>query len=196
MDSESSTFFPTPKDFKRWLDEHHKTETKLWVGYYKKATKLPSITWPESVDQALCYGWIDGIRKRIDDNSYMIRFTPRKTTSIWSAVNIARVAELSKEGLMQPAGTSAYEKRSEKKSERYSYEQKNVTLAPKYEKQIKSNAKAWDFFSQKLAPSSRTQSIWWVMSAKKEETQLRRLSILIESSEKGNKIPPLGYGVK
>ena len=161
------------------------------MGYYKKSTKKPSITWPESVDQALCYGWIDGLRKSIDEESYKIRFTPRKPTSNWSAVNIDRIEFLTKEGLMKPAGIEAWNKRLENKSKVYSYEQqKKAKLLPEYEAQIKANPEAWEFFSN-LAPSYKAQTIHWIMSAKREETRQKRLDITIESSAQGLKIPQI-----
>lgn len=183
-------FFTTQNRFRGWLEKNHDTKDELIVAYYKKASGKPSMTWSESVDQALCFGWIDGVRRSIDDVSYCIRFTPRRPRSIWSPVNIKKMRVLSKEGLLTDAGKAAYRKRSRKRSERYSYEQRDVQLAPEYEKKIKANRKAWSYW-QKLAPSYKKQSIWWVMSAKKEETRLRRLGILIESSATGEKIPPL-----
>ena len=184
-------YFPTPSDFREWLDKNHQSETELWVGYYKKATKKQSITWPESVDQALCYGWIDGLRKSIGGESYKIRFTPRKPTSIWSAVNINKIEILTNEGLMMPAGLAAWEKRSLKKSKIYAYEQEKPTkLSPEFEARIKAIPKAWEFF-QNLAPSYKKQTIHWVMSAKREETREKRMGIMIQSSEEGLKIPQM-----
>ncbi|SNT04856.1 Uncharacterized conserved protein YdeI, YjbR/CyaY-like superfamily, DUF1801 family [Ekhidna lutea] len=186
-------FFPTPQDFRKWLEENHKSETELWVGYYKKATGKPSITWPESVDQALCYGWIDGIRKRIDDEAYQVRFTPRKPNSHWSNVNIKRIEELTKEKQVTKAGLEAYKKRKLENSGRASFEQKEVKLSKDFETRMKANKKAWTFFTSKLAPSYRKQSIWWVMSAKREETREKRLITLIECSGREEKIPPLKW---
>ena len=183
-------FFPTPEDFRSWLQENHDKQEELWVGYYKKATKKPSITWPESVDEALCFGWIDGLRKSIDEESYKIRFTPRRPSSIWSAVNIRRFEELKKLGRIRSPGQAAYERRKEKRSERYSYEQGTLELAEAYEKKIRANKKAWDFF-RSLPPSVQKPSIWYVMSAKREETRLRRLETLIQCSEEGQRIPQL-----
>ncbi len=185
------TFFETSSEFRTWLEEHHDTTQEVWVGFYKTSSGKPSITWPEAVDEALCFGWIDGIRKSIDDVSYTIRFTPRKSSSIWSSVNIKRVGELSKLGLMRPAGLKVFEERDQKKSGLYSYEQrKDSKLDPAYEKQLKANKKAWDFFQSQPA-SYQQPAIWWVMSAKQEETRLRRLATLIEDSEHGRTIPPL-----
>jgi uncharacterized protein YdeI (YjbR/CyaY-like superfamily) len=178
-------FFPTPADFRAWLAKNHATASELWVGFYKKASGRPSITWPESVDEALCVGWIDGIRKTIDAESYKIRFTPRKRTSTWSAVNIARVAELAQQGRMKPAGLAAFEQRSEAKSGIYAYEQrKNAALDPAAEKQFRANAKAWKFFQAQPAGYRKTAA-WWVISAKREETRAERLATLIADSAAG-----------
>jgi len=178
----SPHFFATPEDFRRWLEKHHASASELWVGFYKRGTGKPSITWPESVDEALCVGWIDGVRKRIDDESYVIRFTPRKATSTWSAVNIKRMGELIREGRVLPAGLAAFEKRSEKKSGIYSYEQrKEVELGEAYERQFRAHGAAWDYF-QAQPPWYRRLATWWVVDAKKEETRQRRLATLIEAS--------------
>ena len=191
MTDSDPTFFPTPEDFRTWLHTHHKTQTELWVGFYKKATGIATITWSESVDQALCYGWIDGIRKKVDDKSYKIRFTPRRVNSHWSAVNLAKMKELEKKGLLQAAGIAIFEKRKVAKEKRYSYEENNITeLSPVFIKELKTNEKAWAFYDN-LAPSDKKATIHWVMSAKKEETRLRRFKTLVESSEQGLKIPPI-----
>lgn len=184
------TFFETPQNFRDWLERYHNQRTELWVGYYKKATGRASITWPESVDQALCFGWIDGIRKSLGDESYVIRFTPRRQKSIWSEVNLKRINELIELGLVHEFGLAAYERRTDKTSARYAYEQGDVALSKEYEEQIKANPKAWDYF-EALPQSYKKPSIWWVMSAKQKETQLRRLGILIECCEKGERIPGL-----
>lgn len=183
-------FFKTPADFRAWLEKNFDQIDEQWVGYYKKATKIPSITWPESVDQALCFGWIDGLRKSIDEKSYKIRFTPRRPASNWSAVNINRINELIKEGLVQPAGLAAFERRREDKSRIYAYENKPATLKEEYESEFRKHAKAWSYF-QNMAPYYRKMMINWVMSAKREETRLRRLGILIQSSEENQKIPSM-----
>jgi len=185
------TYFATPSAFRRWLEEHHQTAQELWVGFYKTSSGKPSITWPEAVDQALCFGWIDGVRKGIDDASYTIRFTPRKPQSIWSAVNVKRAQELARLGLMRPAGLKAFEERDQKKSGLYSYEQrKGSQLDPAYEQQFKANKQAWEFFQSK-PPSYQQPAIWWVMSARQEETRRKRLVRLIEDSEHGRTVPPL-----
>lgn len=181
-------FFSTPAKLNQWFEKHHESKDELLVGFYKKGTGKPSITWPESVDEALCFGWIDGIRRRIDDDSYSIRFTPRRKNSNWSARNIKRYAILCKEKRIQPAGKREYEKRKPADSGTYAYEQTDPQLESKYEKQFKSNQLAWKHF-QALAPSIRRPSIWWVVSAKKEETRQRRLAKLIKCSEAGEILP-------
>lgn len=180
-------FFNNQEEFNDWLEEHSEA-SELWVGYFKKSTGRASLTWSSSVDVALCFGWIDGIRKTIDEQSYKIRFTPRKIKSVWSAVNVNKVKTLIPLGIMRPAGMHVFNKRSDEQG--YSSEHRIVLLASEYEEQIKANQSAWQFFTN-LAPSYKRDSIWWVMSAKKEETQLRRLGILITSSEVGLKIPTL-----
>ena len=184
------TFFRTPSQLREWLETYHTTTDELWIGYYKKDTGKPSITWPESVDQALCYGWIDGVRKRIDDISYTIRFTPRKSGSIWSSVNITRAQALIAQGHMQPAGLDAYQVRRENKSGIYSYEQRSVELPEPYNLMLKKNRVAWSFF-QAQPPSHRKAVSWWIISAKREETRLKRLEKLIEYSVQGHTLPEL-----
>lgn len=184
-------FFKTQNDMRNWFEKNHKKLDEQWIGFYKKHTGKQSITWSESVDQAICFGWIDGLRKSIDDESYMIRFTPRKPDSNWSAVNIKKVEELTKLGLMKPEGIEAFKKKKDHKSKIYSYEQKEVKLDKKLEDIFKKNKKAWNFFNKKLAPSYRKVSIRWVMSAKREETRMNRLKILIDSSSKEETIPGL-----
>jgi uncharacterized protein YdeI (YjbR/CyaY-like superfamily) len=185
------TFFATPADFRAWLEEHHDKSQELWVGYYKKGTGKPSITWPESVDEALCFGWIDGLRKRVDEASYMIRFTPRKATSTWSAVNIKRVEELTAQGRMHPAGLKAFEHRTAEKSGAYAYEQSETArLEAAQEQQFRANRQAWEFFQAQAAWYRKT-AIWWVVSARKEVTRQTRLATLIEDSAQGRTIRPL-----
>ena len=184
-------FFKTPADFRVWLEKHHATELELSVGFYKRDSGRPSITWPESVDAALCYGWIDGVRNSIDEVSYRIRFTPRRATSTWSAINVKRVAELTKLGLMCPAGVKAFDARKGDKTGIYAYEQrKNAKLPPAFEKQFRANKKAWDFF-QSQPPWYRRTTTHRVISAKQEETRLRRLAELIKDSELGQPIKGL-----
>ncbi len=183
-------FFSSQKDLRKWFEKNHENETELFLGYYKVHTKIPSVTWSQSVDEAICFGWIDGIRKSIDEKSYYIRFTPRNPKSIWSEINIAKFEKLSKAGLVHPKGIEAFNKKMVEKSKIYSYERKNAKLSKEYEKEIKKNKKAWEYFC-KLPPSTKHTTIYWIMSAKKEETQKSRLKILIESSEQNLKIPPL-----
>ena len=178
------TFFRTSADFRKWLEENHATAAELWVGFYRRASGKPSITWPESVDEALCFGWIDGIRKRIDEISYKIRFTPRRRGSIWSAINIKRAQQLTKEKRMRPAGAKAFEARRKYRSGIYSYEQRTAELPEPYAKMLKKDKAAWDFF-QAQAPSYRKMVAWWIVSAKKEETRLIRLKKLTGASAKG-----------
>lgn len=183
-------FFKTPSEFCHWLEKHHAQSTELWVGFYKKGVGKASITWPESVDEALCFGWIDGIRKSLDDLSYTIRFTPRKARSIWSAVNFKRMQELIKLKRVRPAGLRAFEVRSEQRSAIYSYEQRVHKLDDAYEKKLRANRKAEMFFRSQAPWYQRTAS-YWVMSAKKEETRLKRLATLIDDSANERRIGPL-----
>lgn len=184
-------YFASPAEFGEWLATYHSEEKELWVGYYKKGTGIPSLTWQESVDEALCYGWIDGIRKTVDEQRYKIRFTPRKANSNWSAVNINRMAELSALGRVQPAGLLAFEKRTEEKSAIYAYEQrKDIVLEDTFERQFRANVKAWEWFQSRPA-SYRQGALYWVMSAKKEETRLKRLVTLIEDSANERTVAPL-----
>jgi uncharacterized protein YdeI (YjbR/CyaY-like superfamily) len=181
-------FFPTSTDFRSWLRANYNKRSELWVGFHKKAIGRPSITWPESVDEALCVGWIDGLRKTIDAESYKIRFTPRKKTSNWSAVNIGRVQELTRLGRMRPAGMKAFELRKEEKSGIYAYEnRKSAVLGEAAAKRFKSHPKAWAFF-QKQPAGYRKLATWWVISAKKEETRQQRLEKLIAQSEAGKRL--------
>jgi uncharacterized protein YdeI (YjbR/CyaY-like superfamily) len=180
-------YFRSPSDFRRWLEKNHATRQELWVGYHKKNSRQPSMTWPESVDEALCFGWIDGIRKSVDDLRYMIRFTPRRRGSIWSAVNIKRARELSDKGLMEPAGMAAFNARKENKSGIYSYEQRSANLDVPYEKKLKQNKVAWDFFYAQ-PPSYRKAVGWWIVSAKQEATRVKRLERLMRESARGKRL--------
>ena len=180
-------FFKTPAALRKWLAANHTKSKELWVGFYKKDSGKPSITWPESVDEALCFGWIDGVRKRLDDESYVIRFSPRKPTSIWSAVNIRNVERLSKEDRMRPAGVKAYEARKEFRSGIYSYEQRSPELVEPYASTLKNNKAAWRFFSAQPA-GYRKMMNWWIVSGKREETRLARLARLIQASENCERI--------
>jgi uncharacterized protein YdeI (YjbR/CyaY-like superfamily) len=181
------TFFRTPGDLRKWFAKHHGTEDLLWVGFYKRDSGEPSITWQESVDEALCVGWIDGIRKSIDERRYKIRFTPRRRNSVWSAVNIGRVAELKKEKRMQPAGLEAFAARRENRSGIYSYEQRPVELPEPYASALARHARAAAFLAAQ-PPSYRKLATWWVLSARKEETRASRLDKLIEASLAGKRV--------
>jgi len=185
------TFFPAPPDFRAWLETHHDKFPELLVGFYKKDSGKPSITWPESVDAALCFGWIDGVRRSIDETSYTIRFTPRRPTSTWSAVNIKRVKQLKKTGLMHPAGLKAFAARSARKSGIYSYEQReSAKFTREQERQFRADKPAWEFFRLQ-APWYQRLTTYWVVSAKKEETKLKRLSVLIDHSRNRRTLPRL-----
>ena len=184
-------FFATPKTFRAWLETDHEKKRELSVGFYKKGSGKQSITWAESVDQALCFGWIDGVRKSVDDVSYTIRFTPRKPGSTWSAINVTRVEELRKLGLMDPAGMRAFERRQDDNTGIYGYEQgKAAKLDAAAERRFRANKMAWQFF-QNQAPWYRRTAAWWVVSAKKAETRQRRLATLIEDSAQGRPIATL-----
>ena len=181
------TYFRTPADLRQWFEKHHETETELQVGYYKKSSGKPSITWPESVAAALCFGWIDGIRRNVSEDSYTIRFTPRKRTSIWSSVNIKIALELIEQGLMQAAGLAAFKARREYKSGIYSYEQRTADLPEPYLSQLKKHKTAWKFFESQ-PPGYRKIAMWWIVSAKQEETRLKRLKKLIAESAAGRRL--------
>jgi uncharacterized protein YdeI (YjbR/CyaY-like superfamily) len=175
-------FFPTPAAFRLWLKAHHARKRELLVGFYRKGCARPSITWSESVDEALCFGWIDGVRRRIDHESYSIRFSPRRATSTWSSINIKKMATLMREGRVRPAGLKAFELRAAKKSGIYSYEQRKAArLDAASEKEFRSHNTAWQFF-QAQAPSYRQTVTWWVVSARKEETRRSRLARLMTAS--------------
>ncbi|NKB96887.1 MAG: bacteriocin-protection protein [Pseudomonadales bacterium] len=180
-------FFSDQEEFRDWLESHPEAR-EIWVGYFKKGSGRATLTWSASVDVALCFGWIDGIRKSIDDQSYKIRFTPRKAGGVWSAVNVKKVKALEQLGKMKPAGMQVFNNRID--AQGYSSEQRNVKLAKEYEQQLKANPSAWQFFSS-LAPSYKRDSIWWVMSAKKEETRSRRLGVLIASCAAELRVPTL-----
>ena len=181
------TFFKTPADFRNWLAKHHDTAAELWVGFYKKDSGKASITWPESVDEALCVGWIDGVRKKVDDVSYKIRFSRRRPRSVWSSVNIKRITQLLQEGRMLAAGEEAFARRLENRSGIYAYEQRPTELPDPYGKKLKQNKAAWKFFESQ-PPYYRKLATWWVVSAKQEETRLKRLQKLIEVSAEGRRV--------
>jgi len=182
-----ATFFATQAEFRKWLAKNHKKEAELIVGYYKVDSGKPSMTWLQSVDQALCFGWIDGIRRSIDKESYCIRFTPRRSTSIWSAINIKKVEELTKAGLMMPEGQKAFDLLKENKSRIYSHEKEATPLTKDYEAKFKKNKLAWNFFNSQ-APSYKKVMIHWIMNAKQEKTRLSRLEKTIEISGLGKRM--------
>ncbi|MBK7230874.1 MAG: YdeI/OmpD-associated family protein [Saprospiraceae bacterium] len=175
-------FFKDQDEFRNWLEKNHLKETEIFVGFYKINSGKASMTWSQSVDQALCFGWIDGVKYSIDDESYKIRFTPRKKNSIWSAVNINKFEKLKTLGLLKPEGIASFNLRKESRSKIYAFENEEIKFSPEFEKIFKSNKKAWDYF-QSLAPSYRKPSSNWVMSAKQESTRLKRLMELIADSE-------------
>jgi uncharacterized protein YdeI (YjbR/CyaY-like superfamily) len=179
-----AVYFAAPAEFGKWLGKSHAAETEILVGFYKRDSGKPSMTWPQSVDEALCFGWIDGVRRRVDELRYTIRFTPRKTGSIWSAVNIRRVEELSRAGRMRRPGRKAFEARSETRSRVYSYEQKHEGLSEPYAGVLRKNGAAWKFFESR-GTWYRKKASWWVMSAKRDETRTARLAKLIAASARG-----------
>jgi uncharacterized protein YdeI (YjbR/CyaY-like superfamily) len=185
-------FFSTPDQFRAWLEKNHDKEKEILVLFHKTKTGKQCMTWPQSVDEALCFGWIDGIRKSIDDSSYTIRFTPRKPLSIWSAVNVRRAEQLIKQGLMKPAGRAAFEKLDADRSKVYSFEQGRIEFSNEFKKQLKNNKRAWKNFKS-MAPSYQRAATWWVMNAKKEVTRQRRLKTLIQDSSEGMRIKPMRY---
>ena len=181
------TFFKSGDDFRSWLEKNHDMQQELLLGFHKKASEKGGITYKEALDEALAFGWIDGVRKSVDDASYTIRFTPRKAKSIWSMVNIKRVGELTKLGRMRPPGLKAFEGRDLKRAKLYSYERKTSKLDGELEKRLKANKKAWEFF-QAQPPGYQRVISWWVISAKQEETRFRRLERLIKDSENGRRV--------
>lgn len=180
-------FFKTPDDFRAWLNKHHADTPELWVGFYKKASGKGGISYQDGVDAALCYGWIDGIKKRVDDHSYTHRFSPRRKRSIWSLVNTRRMAQLIKEKLVAEPGLRAFNERDDKRSGAYSFEQRQQPLAPAYEKLFKANQAAWVFFRAQ-PPGYQKLAKFFIMSAKKEETQRTRLQTIIDKSASGTRL--------
>jgi len=180
-------FFAKPADFRKWLEKNHNKKSELLVGFWKVHTGKPSMTWSQSVDEALCFGWIDAVRKSIDEESYTIRFCPRKPDSNWSGINIKKIEELTQKRLMHPAGIAAFEKRDEKKSRIYAYETEMMKLDPAYEKKFKANKKAWDWF-QLQGNYYKKQMVARIMTPKQETTRESRLKKLIEASAKGKKL--------
>ncbi len=187
-DPTAPKFFRTPRHFRSWLAKNHERADALWVGYYRKETGRPSITWPESVDEALCFGWIDGIRKKVDDISYKVRFTPRRAKSVWSVVNIARIAVLAREERMQPAGVAAFQRRDENNTRRYSFEiRATAKLSPADEREFRRDREAWRFFDAQ-PPGYKRLAAFWVIDAKRKETRRARLERLIATSRARRRI--------
>ena len=181
-------YFASPAEFRAWLEANHGTETELLVGLHKKATGVAGMTWSQAVDEALCFGWIDGIAHRVDDRRWSIRFTPRRRGSNWSAVNVRKVAALTEEGRMRPAGLRAFEARSGSSTGVYSFEQPtDPKLTRDQQRRFRADTEAWAYFSSET-PSYRRTTVWWVISAKKETTRERRLAQLIEDSRAGRRV--------
>ena len=188
---DEAIFFETPAELRAWLEEHHATASELWVGYYKKASGRRSLTWSQVVDEALCFGWIDGKAQRIDEHRYRQRLTPRRPNSNWSAVNVAKVAELRAQGRMTPAGEAAFAARREDRSVVYSYERRHeAAFDAEQETTFRQNPSAWRWFGAQ-SPSYRTTATFWVVSAKRPETRARRLATLIECSANERRVPAL-----
>jgi uncharacterized protein YdeI (YjbR/CyaY-like superfamily) len=190
----TAEFFPTPADFRAWLKSNHAKHSELWVGFYKRDSKRPSITWPESVDEALCFGWIDGLRQNIDVVSYRIRFTPRKATSTWSAINIRRITVLMEKRRVHAAGKKVFATRKTEAAT-YSHENNDVELPLEYEKRLRANKRAAKYFDAQM-PSYRKGARRWIMNAKQEATRESRLNILIESSAAQDFIPPFKWSLR
>ena len=184
--------FPAASAFREWLERHHATDREVWVGYYRKGVDKPSITYREAVDEALCFGWIDGIGYRVDDEAHTNRFTPRTRRSNWSSVNVRRVGELLAEGRMHPAGIAAFEARTPERTGVYSYENRPADLPEEYATLFRGDEAAWAWW-QAQTPSYRRAATWWVVSAKQEATRLRRLEQLIADSAAGRRIKMLSY---
>jgi uncharacterized protein YdeI (YjbR/CyaY-like superfamily) len=180
-------FFNSRERFREWLERHHASAKEILVGFHKKNSGKKSITYAEALDEALCFGWIDGVRRNFDETSYTIRFTPRKPRSIWSLVNVRHVERLQKEGRMHPAGTAAFERRTPERTGIYSFENRPRELSAEFQKEFRKNKPAWEFF-QKQPPGYKRLMSFWVMSAKKDETRMARLKRLIESSAKRERV--------
>jgi uncharacterized protein YdeI (YjbR/CyaY-like superfamily) len=190
MSEPKPIFFASPQEFYDWLEEHHETEAEVYVGFYKTHTGKRGMTWSESVDQALCFGWIDSRANAIDADRYMQRFTPRKPGSNWSKINVEKVAKLTEAGRMRPAGLAAFEQRTDEKTGVYSFEREHPELPPELERRLRANPTAADYFDAR-PPWYRRAATHWVVSAKREETRLRRLAQLIEDSAAGLDVKPL-----
>ena len=188
---EEAIFFSTPAELRAWLEAHHATARELWIGFHKKGSGKPSLTWSEVVDELLCFGWIDGKVQRIDEQRYRQRVTPRKPTSNWSAVNVAKVARLRGEGRMTPAGEAAFAARRDDRTAVYSYERRHeAAFDAEQEATFRASPRAWEWFGAQSA-SYRSLATFWVVSAKRPETRARRLATLIECSAEERRVPPL-----
>jgi uncharacterized protein YdeI (YjbR/CyaY-like superfamily) len=188
-------YMKSAAEFRRWLEAHHADTQEIWLGLHKKGSGLPSITYPEALDEALCFGWIDGVRKSLNETSYVQRFTPRRPRSVWSAVNLRHIQRLIEAGRMHPAGQKAYDERDPTKAGRYSFEQKESRLTPAMEKRFRKNRASWEFF-QAQPPGYRKVCAWYVISAKKDETRQRRLERLITQHATGERLPILSPSAK
>jgi uncharacterized protein YdeI (YjbR/CyaY-like superfamily) len=187
---EDAIFFETPAELRAWLEEHHATGSELWVGLYKKASGRPSLTWSEIVDEVLCFGWIDGKVQRIDEHRYRQRLSPRRRNSNWSAINIAKVAELRAQGRMTPAGEAAFAARRKEPPGTLTYERRHeAAFDARQEATFRANAPAWEWFAAQ-SRAYRSQATYWVVSAKRPETRARRLARLIECSSERRRVPP------
>ena len=189
-DAPTPRFFHTPAEFRRWLERHHASETELWVGFYKKDSGKGGMVYAEAVEEALCFGWIDTLVRGRDAESYMQRFTPRKAKSIWSAVNLRKIEELTRAGRMAPAGLKAHAERDPARTGQYSFENRHVVLSPEFTRRFQAKKRAWAFFG-KQPPGYRRVASFWVMSAKREETRERRFGKLVEDSGNGMRIAAL-----
>ncbi len=183
-------FFANPAELRRWLERNHLCARELWVGLHKKRSGIPSITWPQLVDELLCFGWIDGVRRSLDETRYAIRVTPRRKGSVWSRVNLGRCRELIRQGTMEPSGLAAFEGRRAEEPGEDPWQEGPVALAQEYQDDFRSNPAAWEFFLSQ-PPGYRKTASAWVMSAKRDETRRRRLGTLIEDSGMGRRIAPL-----
>ncbi len=193
MPQPTPTFFPAPTDFRAWLEEHHATTDHLWVGYYKKATNKPSVTWEDTVEEALCYGWIDGVRRSRGSESFMIRFTPRKPRSVWSRRNIDIVERLTAEGRMKAEGLAAFAFKDVHPDSGYATAEFDGSLTDPMVTRFKETPGAWKFY-QEQPPGYRRHTARWVMSAKREATRERRLATLIDDSANRLRIKQLRKG--
>jgi len=193
MPMPEATVFGSSADFRTWLEQHHDRETELWIGYYRKSVAKTSMTYKEAVDEALCFGWIDGVGRRIDDEVHANRFTPRTKRGTWGAVNVARMAELTAAGRVHPAGTRAFEARTADNTGIYSYENRPAELPDAYLAQLRADAAAWGWWQAQTA-GYRRAATWWVVSAKQEATRDRRLATLIDDCVAGRMIKSMRYG--